>query len=130
MRSLQGWLVILLLTLVAACGAGQSSSSPSPGRDRDLITREEIEQGNFRTAFDAVRSLRANWLVTKGQDSFQSPTQVQVYFDGTRLGGVDQLRTITFPGIAYIRYYDGLAASARWGMDHGQGVIFVSSREP
>jgi hypothetical protein len=27
-----------------------------------------------------------------------------------------------------IRYIDGIAASARWGLDHGQGVILVSTR--
>jgi hypothetical protein len=55
---------------------------------------------------------------------------VQVYLDDARLGGVDELKRIPIHHVAYIRYFDGLAASARWGLDHGQGVIYVSTRTP
>jgi hypothetical protein len=32
--------------------------------------------------------------------------------------------------IATIRWLDGLAASERWGLDHGAGAIVVSTRRP
>ncbi|MGH7463012.1 MAG: hypothetical protein ACREMA_18555 [Longimicrobiales bacterium] len=51
-----------------------------------------------------------------------------VYIDDTRLGGVETLRSISTASISYIRYYDGVTATGRWGIDHGQGVIFVSTR--
>jgi hypothetical protein len=41
---------------------------------------------------------------------------------------VETLRAIGLANVAYIRYIDGVTASARWGLDHGQGVIFVSTR--
>lgn len=130
MRSPHLRLTLLLLALLAACGKNLASGSSAAGRDRNVITQEELQDGHFRTAYEAVRALRANWLVAKGTDSFQSPTEVQVYFNDSRLGGVDNLRSIAIPGITYIRYFDGLSASARWGMNHGQGVIYVSSRAP
>ena len=78
--------------------------------------------------YDAVLALHSNWLRTRGSDSFTSPTQVQVYVDGTRYGGVESLRTLPVGSVNYIQHFDGLTASARWGLDHGQGVIFVSTK--
>jgi hypothetical protein len=28
----------------------------------------------------------------------------------------------------YMKYFDGISATARWGLDHGAGVIYVSTR--
>ena len=92
-----------------------------------MITLDQIREHRFTNAYEAVAALRSNWLQTRGADSFATPTTVQVYFDGTRLGGIDTLRSIGTAGIVYIRYYDGITASGRWGLDHGQGVILVSS---
>ena len=63
------------------------------------------------------------------RSSFNTPSQIWVYYDQTRLGGVETLRTVTVNSIAYIRHYSGLDATTRWGIDHGAGVIFISSRE-
>ena len=54
---------------------------------------------------------------------------VQVYLDDNRLGGVEMLRNINTSLIQYIRWYDGIAATGRWGLDHGAGVIYVSTRD-
>jgi hypothetical protein len=45
-----------------------------------------------------------------------------------RLGGVETLRTIVVRPVSYIRHYNGIDATARWGLDHGSGVIYVSTR--
>jgi hypothetical protein len=50
-----------------------------------------------------------------------------VYLDGVRMGGIDQLRTIDVRPVTYIRFFDGIAATARWGLDHGAGAIYVST---
>jgi hypothetical protein len=55
---------------------------------------------------------------------------IKVYLDGTLLGGPDQLRQIMIRSITTIRWMDGLAASERWGLDHGAGAIVVSTRRP
>jgi hypothetical protein len=116
----------LVLLLSAACGARTDGGRPSA--DRNLITRDEILEHQFSNAFQLVEALHSNWMRTRGTDSFASPGQVLVYLDESRLGGIDTLRSIATQSIGYIRYYDGLSASARWGLDHGHGVIFVSTR--
>jgi hypothetical protein len=121
-----GRLAVFLLFLAAPACTARPSTKPAP--DRNLITREQITEHRFNTAYEAVEALHANWLSTRGTDSFQSPGQVWVYLDNTKLGGVERLREIGASTIGSIRYYDGISATARWGLDHGHGVIFVSSR--
>ncbi|HMH83511.1 MAG TPA: hypothetical protein VK531_11625 [Gemmatimonadales bacterium] len=117
----------LLACLTVAC----SARAPSDSRvraDRNVLTQEDLGEHHFATAYEAVASLRPSWLETRGTDSFTTPSQVLVYLDDSRLGGVETLRTIGLANVLYIRHIDGIAASARWGLDHGQGVIQVATR--
>lgn len=118
--------VVVIAALVIACG-GRATGTRSPRTDRYLITREQILEHGFTNAYEAVESLRSNWLLPRGPDSINQPTEVLVYLDNSRLGGVQTLRTINVTNVQWIRYYDGPTATARWGLNHGQGVIFVST---
>jgi hypothetical protein len=118
-------LVLLVLPLVAgACARGE----PLAYRDQSVLTEEQLRESGYANLYDAVDALRPRWLRPRGPDSFSSPTQVVVYSDGVRLGGVEELRGFGTLQILWVRYYDGLEASARWGLGHGQGVIHISSR--
>jgi hypothetical protein len=125
-RSLR-WLVMLALaSIVTACA---SAGNGGARVDRNLLTRDQILETNRQNAFEVVESLRSNWLRTRGPTSLNSrDAQVQVYIDDNRLGGVETLRTINTAMVQYIRWYDGIAATGRWGLDHGAGVIFISTR--
>jgi hypothetical protein len=118
--------LVALLTLASAC-VGNRPAAARPRADHNVITREELLSKYYSTAYDAVAALHSNWLQTKGPDSFVSPTQVWVYVDNTKVGGIETLRLLVPTSISYIRYFDGISASARWGLGHGQGVIFVST---
>ena len=96
-------------------------------RDHAMLTKEQIAENHFNTAYDAVETLRSNWLRARGTDSFQSPSEVQVYLDNTRLGGTDKLREIAANTIYFMRFFDGVAATGRWGIGHAAGVIYVST---
>lgn len=131
MSSLSRRLLFLMIVPLLGCGGGaRSSSDPgSIGRsNRDVLTADDLRSTGSTNAYDAVSALRSSWLRPRGPDSFSNPGQVWAYVDDVRVGGVDRLRRISITQITYIRYYDGRAASARWGLDHGQGVIFVSTR--
>ena len=111
--------------IVTSC-AGRGAST-GPGVDRNLLVQDQFADRGFHTAYDVIESLRSNWLVSRGPNSFQAATEVQVYLDGVRMGGVQTLRTIDVRPLTYIRYFDGIAATARWGLDHGAGAIYVST---
>lgn len=113
---------------LAASGCARTGTRSGSTPDRSIITRAEITERRYNNAFDAVEALRRNWLLARGPDSFQSPTTVQVYLDQMRLGGIDQLKTIQTSQVSSIRYYDGISATARWGLDHGAGAIVVSTQ--
>ena len=130
MRKLVRTLTLPILVLVlASCGGTAAPAAGGPRRSRDVITQEEMRAAGYTTAYQAVETLRSNWLRPRGVDTFQgSGGQVQVYMNDTRLGGVENLRAIGVQDVQYIRWYDGISASGRWGLDHAHGVIYVSSR--
>jgi len=122
---------LFVLAVLAGLTAACSVRAPSDGSvrtDRDVLTQEQLREHHFASAYEAVQALRSTWLETRGTDSFLAPSQVLVYLDDTRLGGVEALRTIELANVLYIRHLDGITASARWGLGHGQGVILVSTR--
>ena len=119
------WTAILVAT--SACAA-HSAHDRAPPADRNLLTQEDLREYRFATVFDAIEALRSHWLRERGPDSFSTPGHVQVYLDDSRLGGVEALRTLPLTNVLYIRHVNGVDAAARWGLDHGQGVILVSTR--
>ena len=118
----------LVVLLVSGSACTRVKPDAGPRADRNMITKEQLTKNHYSTVYDAVEALRANWLQTRGTDSFQSPSQVKVYLDNTMFGGVESMRNISANTISFIRWFDGVSATARWGLDHGAGVIYVSSR--
>jgi hypothetical protein len=131
MRSATGRLAVFLLLFACARPAVQEPA-PATGAgarvDRTMITKSMLGDHRFTTAYEAVESLRSNWLNTRGPDSFNNPSKVRVYFDNGSLGGVETLKSIGVIEVMYLRFFDGISATARWGLDHGSGVIYVSTR--
>jgi len=82
---------------------------------------------HFTNVYDAVVSLRAAWLNVRGTDSFRQPSQVWVYYDENRLGGVDEMRAVVVNSVAPLRHYNGVDATMRWGVGHSAGAIQILS---
>ena len=116
---------VLTLLLAGACAAGQNATGQRV--DRSVITREQIQQNGYRTAYDAVEALHAPWLVTRA-DGLRTQREVLAYLDNTRLGGVETLRQVYAAQILRITWIDAPTAINRWGVDHSQGVIMVITR--
>jgi hypothetical protein len=119
-------LILALLSSGTACGARQPAGGPRV--DRSIITLEQIQEGGFRNAYEAVEGLRATWLKER-PDGLTAQREIQAYLDNSRLGGVQMLRQIATAQIASIRYIDAATAINRWGVDHGLGVIMVISKK-
>jgi hypothetical protein len=108
-----------------ACSAHRRGGAAN--QNPDLITRQQLTENRFVYAYEAVQAMRGNWLQTHGTDSFNSPSEVLVYLDNVKLGGINELRSILVTNIAFVRHFDGLEATSRWGVGHAAGVIQVSS---
>lgn len=122
-RRFFGTAAVLGLTACASAGA-----TSGPRTSRDLLTSEQISSTKYTNLYDVIQALRANWMNDRGVESLTGPSSVVlVYFDDNKLGGVETLKAISPQQVEYIRHYDGVSASGRWGLDHGKGVIYVST---
>jgi hypothetical protein len=117
--------VAVLLIAVSAC-ASSSAGKGSTG-NRNILTQQQMTEQHFLNAYDAIAALRANWLQPRGPDSFNTPSQVWVYMDATRLGDVQTLRAVSVRDIGTIEHLDANAAQARYGIGHGAGAIVIST---
>lgn len=120
----------------------------------ELITFEQIADLKVPNAYQVVEQLHNNWLINRmpapanranvkadssGRAQYVTDPQasgrsnpgenggIQVYLDGNRLGGVEELKSIRAGDVYSIRRINGVDASARFGIGHGSGVLYVSS---
>jgi hypothetical protein len=124
--------IVLCLSIVSsglACSAGKPPSQieRAGARRSDRISRDEITARAWTNAYEVVATLRPQWLVDRGRDSFGSGTVIQVVMNGARLGGVAVLRRLAAADIETVQYYDATAAASRWGVGFGKGAIEISS---
>jgi hypothetical protein len=122
MRSL--FRVLPVLPLVASLGCHPHQIAPV---DAEWLSREEMLKEHFTNVYDAVASLRSGWLTVRGTDSFRTPSQIWVYYDETRLGGVDEMGSVMVISVAGVRHYNGVEATQRWGVGHSAGAIQILS---
>ena len=122
------WLPRLLPAafLIAALGCHAPRIAPL---DAERLSQEEMLGEHFTNVYDAVAALRSAWLTVRGTDSFQQPSQIRVYYDANRLGGVDEMRAISVNSVASIRHYNGVDATMRWGVGHNAGAIQILSHK-
>ena len=111
---------------IASLGCHAPAVTP---READRLTQEEMLNEHFTNVYDAVAALRSSWLVVRGTDSFQQTSQIWVYFDSNRLGGVDEMRGIIVSSVASVRHYNGVDATMRWGVGHNAGAIQILSHK-
>jgi len=117
----------ILSCLAIAC---QSAGPNAGGRGvRSILMADEIQTlAGIQTAFEAVQRLRPEFLRYRGETSLQSPGagRLQVYLNGTPIGGVDALHQIPVGEVRAIRFLNGRDATTRYGTNHGGGVIEVT----
>lgn len=120
--------ILAVVLVVGACaGSGQGAQS-APRADRNVLTLEELAKTGPQDVYTALQSLRPHWLSKRGSGSILQQETIRVYLDGNQMGGPEFLRQITTHSIRSIRYLDGIEATQRYGLDHGQGAILVFTR--
>jgi hypothetical protein len=112
--------------LIASLGCHVQQIAPV---DPEVLSREEMLNEHFTNVYDAVVALRSGWLTVRGTDSFTQPSQVWVYYDQTRLGSVDEMRSVLVSSVASLRHYNGVDATMRWGVGHNAGAIQILSHQ-
>jgi hypothetical protein len=133
---------LLLLTLPLVCAAcAPRTTTVAGGTNQNQLTREQF--ADYNTVMEAVQSLRSNWLRPRspyGLTADRTPQRAEaagitrelspvwVYRDGVRVGGPEVLERLSPAEIELIEHYDASRASLRWGQNHENGVIHLTSR--
>ena len=111
--------LIGLFLFVTACASGGGSGSTAPGSDRNLISAEELAPLSTDDVYQAIRRLRANWLVGRGGSA------PKVFIDGSDRGGPDILRDFRANEVREIRFVPSADATMRYGTGYSGGIIEV-----
>ena len=107
--------VLGVLVLGSACTHLQSESGARA--DRNTITKDQLTKNHYSTVYDAVESLRANWLQTRGTDGFSvaEPGQsLSRQHDVRRRRVAAKYRDDNT--ISFIRYFDGVSRDGALGV--------------
>lgn len=133
MKSPAAFIAVFAVTLLAAC-ASSGSGVPGEGANRmgdpDFLLREEILESNQGVAYDVIRNRRPQWLQTRGISTVRQAAGEQgivVYLDNARMGFVDSLRRIGLASVQYMQFFTASEATQRWGANHLNGAILVST---
>jgi hypothetical protein len=115
----------------ASSGAGkpESGDATTVRHSGNVITQEEIETSGTANALEAVKRLRANFLVVRGAMSrSKSDIGVVVYANGAKLGSTSTLSSISTQEIRQIEYISASDATQRFGTGHSHGAILVTRK--
>ena len=118
--------VLVLLVAATACAGTPRTTG---GGNRNLITRTEINESRANTAYEVVQQLRPDFLRGRVSGTTVGANDLPVvYLDGTRLGDLEQLRSIPAAIILTIQLISASDATTRWGTGYPGGVIEVKTR--
>jgi hypothetical protein len=124
-----GSTIFLWMVMSVGCAGSGATRGSEAGRT-DRITQADIGETAYGDLYELILARRASWLRPRGQDSLNGRSSVvQVYRDDVRVGGIETLRYVHPMEIEYVRYFDPVQASSRWGFDHGSGAIYVVTRK-
>jgi hypothetical protein len=122
--------IVLLAGLVTALALSCAPPTTArASRDSNVITSEELVASQATNAFDAVRRLRPNFLISRGRTTINGSDTgyPRVYLDRVLFGDINSLKNLSVNGIREIHYYNGSEASGRFGLDNVSGAIEVIS---
>lgn len=134
---------LLALAIPAACATSGSRASsmasmasmygsePHVRTSSDILAASEIALSpGGGSAYDVVLRLRPQFLNARAVSFSPDPYAGRpvVYLDGIRLGGIDELRTISSTMVGEMRFLSPVAANEAFGRYHPGGVIAIRSR--
>lgn len=111
----------------AAADSGRERQPRRQRRDRNVITREEIEElgRGHASLYDFVVSQHFEWLRTAGA-RLRTTRPISVYVDGVRWGeSPETMRQIPLTGVYMARRLGPSEAAGKYGMDNNSGTVEV-----
>ena len=111
--------------IVAGCASGGAAGASSPpAGSRYVVTPQELASNSDRSLYELLQQLHPAFLRSRDVSSVHQP--VDVYVDGARTEGVEQLRQIRASSVKEVRFYEPADANLRFGTGHNGGLIAVT----
>jgi len=122
------FIFVFALLLFSGCASTQQAGSTR--RNPSVITAEEIAGSSVKDAFEAIQLLRPQWLRTRGVSSTSSLEAIEVatYVNGSRYGGVENLRNVPAANVIELRYLNATDATTLYGTGNLGGAILVKTK--
>lgn len=110
------------------------STSAAQKRQRDVIAREELDNGVHRDhdLYRAVRALRPHFMAPPRGNRSMGNTGVApilLYIDGVQQGDVETLRMIRVADVEEVRYLEPSKAQVEYGPKNSSGAVLVKMRK-
>ncbi len=131
MRTLRLWSTAAILSGILLLDLPARAAAQT--RDRDIITREEIDSSAHRDQdiYSAIRSLRPRFLQPRGNRTMggTNTTTPLVYVNGVKESGIDALRRLGASFVEEVRYLDPSRAEMEFGIAAAAGAIVVKTQK-
>lgn len=131
--------------LLAACvgipgAAGQSTYDAAPRvasahrgpapRTNGPITRAEVEASTQTDAYRLIYKARPGWLRARSPVGIgvNGVAPIQAFVDGMPVGPAEYLKQVPISVVESVVFLNGMEATQRFGTDHGNGAILVTTR--
>jgi hypothetical protein len=114
------------IAAITACASQRGpDTGATPSSALGVMTESEIVESQATTAYDAIARRHPLFLVSKVD---LAPTaEREVYLNGIRLGGVNELRSIPAREVKEIRFVRAIDGAA-FGVGRSGGAILVISK--
>lgn len=113
------------LGLVGACASGAATSGATR---HNLVTAEELQRtGSSANLYDALRTIRPNFLRTRAPAQGASPeVPIRVYIGGMQMiDGMDHLRQVMARSVQEVEFLEPHQATTRFGSGNAGGALVI-----
>lgn len=111
--------------------SGNAAPAATTRRDRNVLLPSDLEQGGYRSAYDALEKLHSNWLRPQGGKNVLNGPEpfVAVFLDDQKSDmGLAFLRQLGPLGFLEIRRLSPSDSQLRYGMAYAWGALVVKTR--
>ena len=124
-RTIRRTAVVATLVLLGACAA--QSTSATAGTRHNLVTTEQLERSGHVNLYDALRTIRPNFLRTRAPaQGATGEAPIKVYVGGMQMiDGMDHLRQLTTRAVQEVEFLEPHQANARFGGNNAGGALLI-----
>ncbi len=125
--------MLALLIVAGTIGCASGGTPGGPPANPQVITQQEIAEAGAGNAYEVIRRLRPNFLLSRGavtlRNAQPSSLYPNVYVDGILYGDINSLRNIDAGQVGEVRMYQAGEAQLKFGLGNSTGVIAITTHK-